>query len=139
MSAVALISTRLSAQTAVTAIVGTRISSLVLPQNETLPAIRLQQIGRDTPMTLRGSAGVVRAVVQVDCIASGLAAAEALIAAVRGDFTGGVATGLVGFKGLIGSTRVQAIIPASDEQVFDAAELNQVKVTQDFAITFEAT
>lgn len=137
MSAVTLVRTRLLALSPITAIVGSRISALVLPQDEDLPAIRLQQIGRDTPMTLRGSAGLVQAVVQVDCVAATLAAAEALIAAVRGTFSGGVATGLVGFKGVIGSTDVRAITPAGDERhLFDAQELKQVKATQDFAITF---
>jgi hypothetical protein len=134
----AAIRTRLLAQSALTALVGTRVYALVIPQQPTLPAIRLQQIGRDEPMHLRGPVTVFRARLQVDAIAYSKETADAVDAAIDGDGLGPDATGLKGWTGEIGSPpfAVKAILPADVREMYHPEELKQYRISRDYFVWF---
>jgi hypothetical protein len=108
--------TRLLSLSVVTSIVGQRVRTMRLAQNETFPAVRVQEISTVEPMQLRGSVGLLTSRVQVDSYAeetSGVdayAQARDLDAAVHGD---GAGSGLCGFSGTVGSMTVHAILPMS--------------------------
>lgn len=130
---------RLEAIAAVTAIVGARIYQMKLPQKPTLPAIRVQRIGTDETMHLRGVTKLKRARVQVDSIsaegvvADPVAQATALDAAVHGND----GTALGGWKGTAGGIKVVAVVPAGLREGYDAVELRQFKVMRDYMVWFE--
>lgn len=124
----------------VTAIVGSRIYRLRLPQTPTLPAIRLQRIDANEELHLRGPSGIQVARVQVDSVALSGPDAERLDAAVHGD---GVTTGLRAWKGMIGgggspadTFEIRLIRPAGVREGYDALELKQYKVMRDFLVTY---
>jgi len=73
----------LLATAGVSALVGTRIYRLVLPQNPRLPALTLQRISRVTNDTMSGDTGPDDFRIQVDSWAADPAAAEQLAAAVE--------------------------------------------------------
>jgi hypothetical protein len=120
----------------VTALVGTRIYALVLPQKGALPAIRVQQIGETQDAHLRGPTSLAVTRVQVDCVASTKAAAEAIEAAVHGDGLGASATGLHGWIGTLGSPEVSidAVFPAGRREGHDAEEIQQYVISRDYMI-----
>ena len=75
--------TELEAAAPVTALVGTRIFPVILPQNTTLPAITYQVVTTVLMPTLDGESGLENALFQIDCWAAGYAAAKDLAATVR--------------------------------------------------------
>jgi hypothetical protein len=137
VNATDVVRTRLLACAPVTALVSTRVYALVIPEQPTLPAIRVQRISQDQPMHLRGPIGMYTARVQVDSIATTKAAADALDAAVLGNCLGSEATGLGGWYGTISSTRVHAIKPAGVRESYEAGALRQYKIMRDFEVVFE--
>lgn len=74
--------TRLKDDTAVAAIVGTRIDWTVRPQGSALPAVVLQIIADGRPQHMQGFQRFRETRVQIDCFATTRAAASALSAAV---------------------------------------------------------
>lgn len=145
MTGADIVRMRLAAITAVTAIVGARIYGLELPQAPTFPAILVSSVAR-VPETLhlRGTTGVIVDRVQVDCYiansnADPLGAARALSDAAYGGFLAGAATGLVGWRGSIGSpeTTVDLIEPAfGPVELYVPEEKRQTIVTRDYYVHF---
>ncbi len=145
MTLVEAVRARQLAITALIAIVGTRIYTLVLPQSPTLPAVRVQQIDRIETMHLRGTQQVCRARVQVDFVASKASStdpyttAHAAAKAARGAFVSGAATGLAGWKGVIAGSppfEVASMRLVDEREIFEPEELQQVMVSQDYMVTF---
>jgi hypothetical protein len=116
VTAVEVVRTRVLALSAVTSLVGTRVSSVVLPQNETLPAMRVHRVSETESMHLRGVSGLQVARVQVDSYAASLAAALAIDAAARGD---GAGSGLSGFIGTVGEAAVHGIFPMGVQDMYE--------------------
>lgn len=139
MTAVGVVRTRLLAISAVTAIVGQRVYALILPENATFPAIRVQRISQLEPMHFRGPVSMFSARVQVDAIAATKAAADALDAAVLGNGLGSVATGLKGWTGDLSATHVHAIRAIDVREMYDPEELRQFRISRDFSVEFEGT
>lgn len=136
MTAVAAVIARLEAVAPVTALVSTRIYNGVLPQSVALPAIRVQRIGEDEPMHLRGSHGVFRTRVQIDSVSGAGDAggqASAVDAAIRGNSSG---TALVGWKGTAAGVAVQNVQSMFVRERFDAEELRQYRVIRDVMVTW---
>jgi len=137
------IQTRILALPAVTAIAGTRVYVLSLPQSPILPAVRIQVISEVEALQLRGTAGWRRGRVQVDSVASdvngddGLTAADALDVAIYGGFVAGVATGLVGFAGTVAGVRIGSIRPAGRIEDYAADNLRQVRVSRDWFVDYQ--
>jgi hypothetical protein len=129
---------RLLSLTPVTALVATRVYCVILPQGSNLPAIRIQRIGQIEPMHLRGPVGVYRSRVQVDSVGVSKASCDAVDLAVQGDGLGGYASGLMGFKGTVGSPPffIHAVLPLDVRDLYDAEELRQFKVSRDFEVHF---
>jgi len=116
VTAAEAIRTRLLSLSAVTAIASTRVRTMRLAQNDTFPAVRVQEISETEPMQLRGSVGLLRSRVQVDSYAEEVSGVDAyaqardLDAAVHGD---GAGSGLCGFAGTVGDMVIRAIFPMS--------------------------
>ena len=131
MSIVAAVITRLDAVTAVTALVSTRIYNGTFPQDGTFPAIRVQRIGEDEQMHLRGAVGTIRTRIQIDSVADSaepIGDAQSIDSAVHGDGSG---SGLIGWAGNVGDIDIQAVIPAGVRETYDGEELRQYRVMRD--------
>lgn len=137
MTAAEVVRARLLSISAVTALVGQRVRTLVLAQNETLPAIRVQRVSESEAMHLRGSVGLRVARVQVDSYASTFAAARSLDAAAHGD---GAGSGLCGFSGAVGSAWVRGIFPMAVQDMFEKDNGREFyRVTRDYEVQFSVS
>ena len=139
---------RLLSLSPVTALVGSRVYQLKLPQKPTLPAIRVQQISEADEHHLRGRDGVVRTRIQVDAYAHESAAdpyatATAVAAAVHGDGLGPGASGLSGFAGGVGGSpsSLQILFAERVARVpeYESDELRLVRIRQDYMVTWKET
>lgn len=149
MTVVEAVRARLLSRSEVTTLVGQRVYTLLVPQNNrTWPVIRLQQIGTTEALHLRGVESMMRARVQVDAYADASAStvdpyaqAHAVAEAAHGSFSAGVATGLAGWTGTIGSPAftVACIEPLSQTEMYEADEFRLVRVTQDYWVWFLRT
>ena len=134
---------RLSQIAAVTALVGTRIYMLVLEQQATLPAIRVQMIDDLKDYHHRGGNRNGPARVQVDCWAaasSGVdpdAAAQAVAEAINGDDAG---SGLSGWRGTLGSPAltVLGIFRVDRDVMWESDERREVRVRQDYQVHYRS-
>jgi len=134
---------RILALPAVTAEVGDRVTLLLSQQSPTSRSIRLQEISRDDFGHLRGAADLRPSRIQVDVFVKkgdgdAYAAAWGIAEAVRGGFAGGVPTGLVGFRGVIGDVVILAINGAGQRELFDPEELQVVRVLSEYFVWFKA-
>lgn len=127
----------------VTAIVGTRIFQLKLPQTPTLPAIRVQEIDVVDGYHLRGEVSLKPARVQVDVFVPERSAqdpleqAHALADAIHGDGNGTSATGLSGWIGDIGGSpavRVHGMFRKDRADTYEGDELRLVRTRQDYMV-----
>jgi hypothetical protein len=137
--------TRLQALPALEALVATRIFQLKLPEHVVVPAVRVQLVSEQMVYHLRGGRGVRWGRVQVDAYAgeaSGgdpYAEAAAVAGAIDGDARGDEATGLSGWRGVIGSPPLFRILfIARDDRGIDyeAEERRLVRVRQDYLVWF---
>lgn len=144
MTVATAIAQRLLSLAPVTALVSTRVRVLRLRQPETLPAIRVQQIGETEGMHNRGSIGLKRSRVQVDSVAlesTGVdpyAGAMAVDAAVHGD---GGGSGLCGWKGSIGSPpfEIEAVLPDMVHPPLYDLDAKQIRVMRDYIVWHRGT
>lgn len=141
---------RLLALPAVTAIVTTRVWLVMLPQSPVMPCVRVQQISAiDEGAHDRGAGGVGWARVQVDAVANlttggnGYLTVRKLTEAIHGDGRGPGATGLLGWKGVIGPIgtsgplEIQGIFSLLDgvaEVTPDAVQ--QIRIRRDYAVHY---
>lgn len=133
MTAAEVVRARLLETGAITALIGQRVRTVVLAQNETLPAIRVQRISESEPMHLRGSGSLRRARVQVDSYAASFADARTLDAAVHGD---GAGSGLCGFAGMVGSAKVHGIFPMDVQDLYEKDEREFYRVSRDYEVQY---
>ena len=136
MSAVAGVIGRLESLVAVTGLVGTRIYQGILPEHPTFPAIRVQRIGENEAMHMRGTSGVFRTRVQVDSIsnaADAVGVAQAVDAVVRGN---GATTGLIGWRGTAAGVVIHSILPADMRESYDPEDRRQYRVMRDVFVTW---
>lgn len=124
--------TILKANSAVAALVGTRVYALKAPQPATAPYITYQRISGERTRDTRGPTGRARARIQVDCYATGYAGANALANAVR--------KSLDGYRGTVASVRVWSIALESDLDFYeDGVDPPLYRVTMDFFVTHDET
>lgn len=132
MTAEEAVYTRLLETSGVTDLVSTRVYQLTLPQEPTLPAIRVALIVSQEDPHLRGPNRTERTRVQVDIFtkaASGAdpyASAEAIDDAVRMALTGAP------FE--VTGRRVSGVLPDVRRATYDAAELREVQMSRDFIV-----
>lgn len=128
---------------AVTALVGSRVYSNVFPQSPTWPAVRVQDIGQNEDLHLRGAVGVIRGLVQVDVVSgvrsgvSALSEAKTVMALIHGDGGGSgaaEASGLNAWSGSLGSPSVQVdlIEPVDYRERFEAEEIKAWMISRDY-------
>jgi hypothetical protein len=136
MTAAEVVRDRILAVSAATGLVGARVYTDLLPQSPTLPAVRVQRIDEFESAHLRGAGGPYRARVQVDAVATTLAGAFALDAAMHGD---GAGSGLSGWSGNTSGSPaiwVWSILPIDVRDDYDAEELRQFRVMRDYWVRF---
>lgn len=132
----AAIRTRLLANGTVAGLVGTRITSDVLPQGSAMPAITYEVVDTLPSETLAAIADVSRARVQVDCFAASREGANALADAVR--------LSLQMFRGSIGDQFINGIQMVTGEiQTVDRSKAGTDQrrfiTTQDFYVFYRTT
>ena len=132
---------RLLTLTPVTDLVNQRVFCEIWPQSPTLPAILVTRISQIELMHFRGPVGIYRALVQVESRALSRQVAAEVDAAVQGDGLGSDATGLLGFKGSVGSPAFvfRAILPFGTRQDYDPEENRHFRVFREFMCHFEGT
>lgn len=147
MNGAEIVRSRALSVAAVTALVSTRVWSVILKQGNTLAAVRVSLVpGAPETMHLRGRSSVIVDRVQVDAYAAIAASdplgdARAISAALYGDMVGGVATGLNGWAGSIGSPAVMVDLIESASrpiEMFVPDELRQWVVSQDYYVHYRA-
>lgn len=143
MTLIEAIRARLLAVPEVVALVGDRVTILISQQSPKSRSIRIQEISREDYPILRGASDLRPARIQVDCFVQkgdgdAYAVARAIAAAVRGGFAGGVATGLVGFVGIIGDVAITGILGGGEREMFDPEELQTVRILLEFFVWFKA-
>lgn len=124
----------------VTALVGSRIYLDKLPQNCTMPAVRVQLVDEPTDYHLRGGQRD-HARVQVDAYAREVsggdtyATAMALANAIHGDDAG---SGLSGWAGEVGSPAmtITGILRIDRTRDYDPEELRTLRQRQDYWVWF---
>lgn len=139
MTVDAAIRLRLLSLASVTALVNSRVFTVILPQGVTLPAICVLRVGQLEPIHLRGPINdAFRARVQVNMVAPSKASLDALDLSVHGDGLGSYASGLKGFRGTIGSPafNVHLIEPAEVGDLYTPGELREFGVRRDYFVTF---
>jgi hypothetical protein len=138
MSVSADLRTFLLADSALAALIGTRLHPLRLPQNPTLPAMTYQWVSGERAHALDGAVGLSSPRVQFDCWAGTYLQAEAVFEAFR--------KRLDGFRGDIGSTptKVQGAFFESERDMYeDSADagtgsgVGMYRRSADFFINFE--
>jgi hypothetical protein len=139
--------TRIMAIAAVAALVSARVYCVMLPQGNRLSAVRVSLVpGAPEALHLRGRTSVIVDRVQVDAYAAldasdPLGDAREIAAAIYGDVTGGVATGLIGWSGSIGSPGVTVDLIESASrpiEMFVPEEMRQWVVSQDYYVHYRA-
>jgi hypothetical protein len=129
----------LASQPTVTALVGQRIYQLILPQNPTLPAIRLQVISEPPNYHLRGKVDATRTRIQVDAYGSTTLVAGSTTDpyTVVNNVADAVDDVLVGNSGFtIDTVKVTAAFRVTRRAFFEAEELRVIRVSQDFDVWF---
>ena len=144
MTLLQAIRTRLLSLPAVTALVGNRISVMMAQQSPASRSVLLQEISRIDFAHLRGATDLMPSRIQVDVFVTkgdgdAYTDAHLISGTIRGDFTGGVATGLVGFQGLVGDVYIQAIQGAGQREIFDPEEMQVVRVLSEYFVWFHHT
>jgi hypothetical protein len=134
---------RLEQVSGVTALVGTRLYAVNAPQRPTTPYLRVQLISPNREQHLRGPSYPAQYRFQVDACAAEsdggdpLGTAQDLSAAVIGDGLGDEASGLFGWRGVLGGSpstiAVQNVelLHAGDREFFPD-EMRMVRVRTDF-------
>ncbi len=126
----------LVADVGVSALVGSRVYQLKLPQKPTLPAVRVQLIDEPVTYHLRGGYTLTRARVQTDAFASeasggdpyrsALAVAEAIDTALSGQrFTS---------QGSPPERQITGAFREDRRVMYEADELREVRVLQDYIV-----
>jgi hypothetical protein len=127
---------RLRGDAGVSAFVGTRVYQLKLPQQPTLPALRVQLVAEPTGYHLRGPVNAWQALVQIDAYASEFNPAfpdpydqvERVATAVEGALSGVLAT--VDPIVIIGCFRV------SRAPLYEPGELRLARILQEYRCTY---
>lgn len=134
------IADRLSSDAGVSALVGTRVWQLKLPQSPTLPAVVVQLISDPSEHHLRGEVGQTRSRVQVDCYGKDSGVADPYeavtdVAEAVSDALCGVEPFTVAGAGSPSVDRyVQFVRRLSRMSMHEGDELRVVRVTQDFLV-----
>jgi hypothetical protein len=138
VTVVAAVVARLEDVGAVTSLVSDRIQATHLDEDSAMPAVLVQLIGRVKGQHLRGPDNIADFRVQVDSVASTKSAADQLAAAVEGDGLGTLASGLMGWKGHIGSPPVyiDSVKPAGEREHYDPPPTRQYRVQLDYIVSF---
>ena len=130
---------RLKSDPMVAALVSTRVYRLKLPQQPTLPAVRVQRISQvEHPYHLRGRAKRFRSRIQIDACANeydslnpdALGTEETLMLAID-EALAGKAFDAVGSPA---SIRIYLIEQANAGEEYDGEEIRQVKGTHDYIV-----
>ena len=128
----------LSAWPAVSALVGTRVYQLLIPQSATLPAVRVQVVDEPLGYHLRGRDGARRARVQIDSYADGsvgdaYSTAAQLSEAIEDALSNGVVT-----VGSPASVMLTGSLMIDRRSLFEPGELRQVRMLQEFIVWSKA-
>lgn len=106
--------TRLLAVAAVTALAGSRIHYVRLPQGSAYPAASLQRISRVEPSAMGSDSGVVFARLQVTSWHPNYLQAKALATAVR--------VGLKRFRGTVDGVEIQDVFLDTENDIYEPAQ-----------------
>lgn len=127
--------TDLLADTAIAALVVTRIRPRKLEQGETLPAIRITVVSGQSEEHLRGASGLAHATVQIDAYAATSEAADALAELIRKRLCPASGRrGLVGGLWMSGLS-VQTDASQIEEPIDDGGDHFRFITTRDFRIS----
>lgn len=124
----AAIRSLLLANSAVAAIVGTRIYPATSPQGVTSPRIVYERISTMRVHSMAGATGLVRPRIALDCFGDGYAGSKALGDAVR--------LALDGYKGIAGEDRIYGVFLDSQSDVLDTQGAGDVVLAQYVSLEF---
>jgi hypothetical protein len=102
---------RLTTTAAITAVVGTRVYRVKMPDNPVLPCITFQTVSGAVVESFDGDSGLSMPVIQVDCWGRTAKAAQDLALLVRG--------ALLGYSGIYQDRRVQKVLEWNQFDLYD--------------------
>lgn len=127
--------TYLAASAPLTALVAGRVYWTRRPQGSALPCLVCNRITGGYGHTLDGGAGWAQPTIQIDCIATSNAGAEAVAGALRDE--------MQGFAGTWTSTRVTSVILRNELDLYDAdkvaGDIGTHRIALDYEIQHEET
>lgn len=115
------------ANSPITDIIGTRLYSDFIPENETLPAILIEEISETRPLPHSGSTGIVKQRVRLNTYGDTLSAAKSVSDKIR--------VLLHGYQGTSAGIPLQRVWFANAFSVREH-EARVSRVVQDFLVTF---
>lgn len=127
MSVEEAVRTKLTATSAVTTLISTRIYPLYLPPDTTLPAVAYERVSTRRSYAHNGQQAPVTARLQFDAIATTLASAMAVGDAIRG--------ALSGYTGTSAGVKIASCLLAN-ELSQDEKDTGYARVSQDYLVTF---
>lgn len=128
MAAESALVARLLATTGVTALVGSRIDPLLVPERTTYPCVIYRQVDRATVSAFGDDVGLTQTVVEVESFAATFTAARALASQVQ--------TALQRWRGTAGGVTVQAVMFEQELPDYDP-DTRVHSIRQDFRVWSE--
>jgi len=126
---------RLAADAGVAALVGPRVYALKLPQDVTLPAIRVQLIDEPRPYHLRGADALTIARVQTDAYAADVSGVDAYAVAERvADAVDAALSGAKVDAGTPPARHVAGAFRLSRRAIFEPGAVREVRILQDYSV-----
>lgn len=126
---------KLKSMAGVTALVGTRIYPMKVPQGAVLPFITYRRISRTPVNWVRGTSTTNFLRIQVNCWAANYDGALALAAAVRGDEDPDAPTGLSGWNdGVSEVWHLETEIDDAENITPGRDEFEAIRVIQDYIV-----
>lgn len=138
MTVVEAVIARIEMLSAVTALVGTRIAATHLDEDSEMPAVLVQLISRVRGQHLRGPDNIARYRVQIDSAAATKQEADDLANAVEGNGLGTLASGVMGWKGSLGSPPVfiDNVEPGNEREHYDPPPTRQYRNQRDYIVSY---
>lgn len=138
MTVVAAVIARLEMLPALVALVESRIVATHLDHTADKPAVLVQRVSRRRGQHLRGPDNITRYRVQVDSVATSQAVADEIADLIEGDGKGPQASGLMGWKGRIGSPPVYIdnVAPDNEREHYDPPPIGEYRVQRDYVVSF---
>jgi hypothetical protein len=122
--------TRILGDAGISALIGTRIFPLILPQATSFPALTYQRISGERMHSHDGPSGLAGPRIQIDTWATSYIGAKQLADLIR--------QRIDGFKGTVGSDEIEGIFMDTEREFYEDGDLLKLfRVSMDFFVYYD--